>query len=158
VWIFGETIDTDVMFPGFALRLPVDEASAHLFESIHPGWAAQVQRGDIVVAGRSFGVGSARPVASLLRFVGIQAVLAESMSSLFQRNCLNDGLLALTAPGIIDLCADGEEIEIDANVGVVRNSRGQDIRIPVLPPQLASMLEAGGVLSMLRRDGYLPSV
>jgi 3-isopropylmalate/(R)-2-methylmalate dehydratase small subunit len=78
------------------------------------------------------------------------------MSSLFQRNCLNDGLVALTVPGIGGLCTEGKMLEVDADSGVVRNDRGQAISTPPLPPQLVSLIEAGGVLAMLRRDGYLP--
>jgi 3-isopropylmalate/(R)-2-methylmalate dehydratase small subunit len=156
VWLFGDSIDTDVMFPGFALRLPIADAAQHLFDSIRPGWASQVEPGDIVVGGTSFGVGSARPVASLLRHVGIQAVLAESMTTLFQRNCFNDGLLALPARGVTQLCSEGEVITIEPDTGQVTNEHGDSIHLVPVPPFVASMLEAGGVLGVLRRDGYLP--
>jgi 3-isopropylmalate/(R)-2-methylmalate dehydratase small subunit len=159
VWLFGDYIDTDVMFPGAALKLPVAEASACLFQALRPGWPALVEPGDIVVGGRSFGAGSARPVASLLRHVGVAAVLAESMSSLFQRNCVNAGLLAIPSPGITDLCVEGDRISLDLDGGKVVNERsGAVLDVPVLPPMMKALVDAGGVLDLLRRDGYLPPV
>lgn len=156
-WVFGDQVDTDVMFPGDALRLPVAEASTRLFEPIRPGWADLVVPGDVVVGGRSFGIGSARPVAALLRHLGVAAVLAETMSSLFQRNCVNAGLPALAVPGIAAACAEGDELHLDLVEGVVTIGRtGGRLRFPPLPAPVAALVEAGGVRAMLRAEGYLP--
>lgn len=156
-WVFGDQIDTDLMFPGAALRLAVPEASALLFDAIRPGWSALVEPGDIVVGGRSFGVGSARPVASLLRHIGIGAVVAASMSSLFQRNCFNAGLAAVVLPDVGDLCREGDIVAVDLAAGAFANeTTGASARVPALPRMVLDLIDAGGVREMLRRDGYLP--
>ena len=64
-WVFGDSVDTDNMYPGFAMKLPVGEAAKHVFYDLRPGWTDEVQAGDIVIAGKNFGIGSSRPVAQL---------------------------------------------------------------------------------------------
>jgi 3-isopropylmalate/(R)-2-methylmalate dehydratase small subunit len=155
-WSFGDNIDTDVMFPGHALRLPIDEASRHLFEAVRPSWSSEVRPGDIVVAGTGLGAGSARPVAALLRHVGVGAVLAESMASLFQRNCINGGLFAAAVPGIA-ACRDGDRLLIDSERGtVVNETTSVTLSLPAVPRLLLELVEAGGVVARLRAQGYLP--
>ncbi|MCU1451965.1 MAG: 3-isopropylmalate dehydratase small subunit [Acidimicrobiales bacterium] len=156
-WVFGDQIDTDLMFPGAALRLAVPEASALLFDAIRPGWSTLVEPGDILVGGRSFGVGSARPVASLLRHIGISAVVAASMSSLFQRNCFNAGLAAVVLPDVGDLCQEGDVIAVDLAAGAfVNETTGKVAPFSPLPQMVLDLIDSGGVLEMLRSDGYLP--
>jgi Aconitase C-terminal domain len=46
-------------------------------EDLRPGWVSEVQQGDIVIAGRNFGIGSSRPVAALMRHLGVTALVAE---------------------------------------------------------------------------------
>jgi 3-isopropylmalate/(R)-2-methylmalate dehydratase small subunit len=156
-WVFGDQIDTDLMFPGAALRLAVPEASALLFDAIRPGWSRLVEPGDVLVGGRSFGVGSARPVASLLRHIGIGAVVAASMSSLFQRNCFNAGLAAVVLPDVGDHCKEGHIVAVDLATGSFVNETTRTIAtFTPLPGMVLDLIEAGGVREMLRRDGYLP--
>ena len=99
-WIFGDSIDTDAMYPGFAMKLDTAEAARHVFYDLRPGWTEQVRRGDVVVAGRNFGVGSSRPVATLLKHLGVSALVAEEFNSLFLRNAINNGLPAITVPDV----------------------------------------------------------
>ena len=53
VWVFGDDLNTDAMYPAFAMKLPVPEAAKHIFYELRPGWAELVRPGDIVVAGRN---------------------------------------------------------------------------------------------------------
>ncbi len=79
VWKFGDEINTDVMAPGIYFKLPIEEAIKHCLEAVDPTFAPGVQPGDVVVAGRNFGVGSAREQAAM-GFSGLQvgAILAVS--------------------------------------------------------------------------------
>src|SRR5712671_6968604 len=107
-WVFGDSVDTDNMYPGFAMKLPVEEAARHVFYDLRPGWSDEVQRGDIVVAGRNFGIGSSRPVAQLFLQLGVAALIADEFNSLFLRNSINFGLPALTVAGATGLLHDGD--------------------------------------------------
>ena len=145
-WVFGDSIDTDAMYPGFAMKLPIPEAARHVFYDLRPGWTDEVRPGDIVVAGRNFGIGSSRPVAALV---------AEEFNSLFLRNAINNGLPALTVPGVRDLVSEGDEITIHLAEGWLAVG-SRRIQAAPLPPMVLDILEAGGLLPRLAADGYLP--
>lgn len=154
-WVFGDSIDTDAMYPGFAMKLPVPEAARHVFYDLRPGWVDEVRPGDIVVAGRNFGIGSSRPVAALMRQLGVAALAAEEFNSLFLRNAINNGLPAMTVPGVRDLVSEGDEITINIADGwlAVGDRR---IEAAPLPRMVLDIIDAGGLLPRLTADGYLP--
>ncbi len=156
VWKFGENIDTDQMMPQFTFKLPLEEQARAVFGEVRPGWAAQVSKGDILVAGRGFGIGSSRPAARLFKHLGIDAVIAESINGLFFRNSINYGLLAMNAPGIADHFQEGEIAEIDPAAGRITNlSTGASLRSTALPELLIRIVESGGILSLLQKEGDL---
>jgi 3-isopropylmalate/(R)-2-methylmalate dehydratase small subunit len=77
-WVFGDDVNTDVMAPGLYFKLPMAEMARHCLEAIDPAFPASVKPGDIVVAGRNFGVGSAREQAAMaLTHLGVGAVLSQ---------------------------------------------------------------------------------
>ena len=153
-WVFGDSIDTDAMYPGFAMKLPIHEAARHVFYDLRPGWTDQVRPGDIVVAGRNFGVGSSRPVATLMRELGVAALVAEEFNSLFLRNAVNNGLPVLTVPGAREIVHEGREVTVDLAEGRL-TSGGRRIDVTPLPKMVLDILDAGGLLPRLVADGYL---
>jgi 3-isopropylmalate/(R)-2-methylmalate dehydratase small subunit len=155
--VFGDDVDTDVMMPGKALRAPVAEVRRMLFDAVRPGFHEEVREGDIVVGGLRFGTGSARPVAMHLRALGVRAIVAESMSSLFQRNAINAGVLAVVVPGISGAALDGDTIDIDALAGELRTPRlAEPLRFSPLPELAMQIVVAGGVIDQLVAAGFLP--
>jgi 3-isopropylmalate/(R)-2-methylmalate dehydratase small subunit len=66
VRVFGGDLNTDAMYPAFAMKMDPPEEAKHIFYQVRPGWTDQVSPGDIVAAGKNFGLGSSRPVAALL--------------------------------------------------------------------------------------------
>ncbi|MFH8769930.1 3-isopropylmalate dehydratase [Streptomyces sp. NPDC017958] len=157
VWVVGDSVTTDAMYPAFAMKLPVPEAARHVFYELRPGWTGQVRPGDLVVAGRNFGLGSSRPVAALFRELGVAALVAEEFNSLFLRNCVNHGLPALTVPGVTAAFTDGDTARLDFAEGWVENTAtGTRLRGSALPPLVLDILAAGGILPKLAREGYVP--
>ncbi|MGW1003466.1 LeuD/DmdB family oxidoreductase small subunit [Streptomyces sp. NPDC002520] len=157
VWVVGDSVTTDAMYPAFAMKLPVPEAARHIFYELRPGWTAQVAPGDIVVAGRNFGLGSSRPVAALFGELGVAALVAEEFNSLFRRNCINHGLPALTVPGVRKAFSDGDTMRLDFAEGWVENTAsGHRLAGGALPPLVLDILAAGGILPKLAREGYIP--
>jgi len=157
VWLFGDSINTDAMYPAFAMKLDIPEASKHVFYELRPGWTDRVEPGDIVIAGRNFGVGSSRPVAALFRHLGVAALIAEEFNSLFFRNAVNAGLPALTAPGVTELFSDGDRGRFDIATGEYRNeTTGLSGEAQPLPPVILDILASGGILARLAGRGYLP--
>ena len=157
VWVVGDSVTTDAMYPAFAMKLPVPEAARHIFYELRPGWTDQVARGDLVIAGRNFGLGSSRPVAALFRELGIAALVADGFNSLFLRNCINHGLPALTVPGVRAAFGDGDPARLDFAEGWIENTAtGTRLTGGALPPLVLDILTAGGILPKLAREGYLP--
>ena len=66
-WLFGDDINTDLILPGSAFLLPVEEQIKYCFSANRPGWSDLVKPGDIIVAGENFGVGSARPIGNVFQ-------------------------------------------------------------------------------------------
>ena len=73
--------------------------------------------GDIVLAGKKFGVGSSRPVAALIAELGVAGLVAEEFNSLFFRNAVNAGLPAMTLPDATTIFSDGDVGTFDLSDG-----------------------------------------
>ncbi|MFH8446002.1 3-isopropylmalate dehydratase [Streptomyces sp. NPDC018026] len=155
-WVFGDEVNTDDMYPGFAMKLPVPEAAQHMFDATRPGWPALVEAGDIVVAGKNFGLGSSRACAELFVHLGISCLVAEQYNSLFHRNALNYGLPALAVPDVRTLIDEGDVVEIDSADGLLRNeTRGTEHHIEPLPGFVVELIAGGGLINRLESQGFL---
>jgi 3-isopropylmalate/(R)-2-methylmalate dehydratase small subunit len=158
VWRFGHDIDTDLIIPNFAIPLPRLEQPQFCFNANRPGWVNEVKAGDVLIAGRNFGVGSGRPIGDVFALLGIGAIIAESFNGLGLRNCINVGIPCLPCFGILDAFEEGDSAELDWTTGRVRNeSKGSVLQGQPLPDVLQSIVQAGGVEVILRREGYLAS-
>jgi len=115
-----------------------------------------VQKGDVIIGGSNFGTGSSRPAAKLMLGLGISAIVAESINGLFLRNCVNFGLPAFSCPGVSALFEEGDTAIIDYPEASVKNERSSDsLSGRKLPPSLIQLTLSGGVVPLLRREGYL---
>jgi 3-isopropylmalate/(R)-2-methylmalate dehydratase small subunit len=158
VWVFGDDLNTDAMYPAFAMKMDPPEAARHIFYEIRPGWTDQVGPGDIVVAGRNFGVGSSRPVAALFTELGVAGLVAAEFNSLFLRNAVNAGLPAMTVPDATTIFSDGDTATFDLADGTWRNdTTGAAGSVPVLPELILDIIASGGVMPRLAAQGYLPA-
>lgn len=158
VWVFGDNLNTDAMYPAFAMKMDPPEAAKHVFYEVRPGWTDQVSPGDIVVAGRNFGLGSSRPVAALFVELGVVGLVAEEFNSLFFRNAVNAGLPAMTVPDATSFFHEGDTGTFDLTGGIWRNdTTGASGTVPKLPGLILDIIESGGVLPRLVEQGYLPN-
>ncbi len=150
LFLFGNDVDTDQILPSQYLILPsIEEMKAHTFEGICPGFSAQVRQGDLVVAGANFGCGSSREQApSVLKALGVQAVLAESFARIFFRNAINIGLPVLVCPGLAAAVQSGQEIGLNLAAGQVQTG-GQAFACTRLPGHMQEILESGGLIAWL---------
>ena len=156
VWVFGDNIDTDTIFPARVFTEPDHVKVKACMESIRPGWSSMVSPGDIIVAGSNFGTGSSRPASLVLKMVGISAVVAESIFGVFLRNSINYGLPALECPGVTSVFSEGDIGEVDLEGFIVRNlSRDQEVRCKPLPRIALEILESGGLINYLRNRGCI---
>jgi 3-isopropylmalate/(R)-2-methylmalate dehydratase small subunit len=158
VWVFGDDLNTDAMYPPDAMKLDLPDAAKMIFYQVRPGWTDQVEPGDVVIAGRNFGVGSSRPVAALFAELGVAALVAEEFNSLFFRNAVNAGLPAMTVPDVTAAFDDGDTGTFDVRSGTWRNdTTGVCGAVPVPPDLILDILASGGILPRLAERGYLPT-
>ena len=158
VWVFGDDLNTDGMYPAFAMKMDPPEAARHIFYEVRPGWTDEVSPGDIVVAGKNFGIGSSRPVAALFIELGVAGLIAEEFNSLFFRNAVNAGLPAMTIPSATTIFSDGDIGTFDLSEGSWRDeTTGATGTVPVLPELILDIIASGGVMPRLAAQGYLPA-
>ena len=155
IWRFGDNINTDLMVPQAALYLPPAQQTRFVFAANRPGWSDLVGAGDIIVAGKNFGTGSARPAARSLRNLGVECLLAESLNGLFFRNAVNFGFLAMECPGLQAAATEGETLEVTVENWEARIAGGRRFEIRPVPEQLHALMRHGGVFPYLEQQGLI---
>jgi len=153
VWKFGDDIDTDLIVKGEYLNLPLEDIKKHVFETLRPQFAREVQPGDVLVAGRHLGCGSSREVApASLKALGVAAIVAESFGRIFYRNAIAMGLPVVACPGAGALCGDHDRIRLDfPNTQVTNLTTGKTIAFEPLPDEMLEILQMGGIEPLLRQ-------
>lgn len=156
VWKFPDNINTDLIIPSGSIYLSAEEQARLAFSANRPGWVDQMRPGDIIVAGKNFGLGSSRPAARSLKILGVACVIAESINGLFFRNCVNYAFPAMECPGVAELFAEGDIARVDFLDGSVRNvTTGGTAGGKTLPPKLLDLLQAGGIYALLEQKGII---
>ncbi len=156
VWKVGHNINTDLILPNRAFYLTPEEQVSYVFSANRPGWAAQVKKGDILIGGHNFGMGSSRPAARSLKNLGLGCLLAHSINGLFFRNSVNFAFPALECPGVQDAFEEGDIAEVEFEAGRVRNvTRGTELVAKPLPAPLLSIVMAGGIYPLLEKEGSI---
>ena len=153
VWKFGDGINTDILAPGIYIKLPLKELASHCLESVDPEFTSNVSEGDIIVAGKNFGMGSSREqAAQVLKEIGITAVIAASFGGIFYRNAFNIGLPAIVSKDF-DKIATNHQIELDLETGRILNiTTGQNLVGEKIPINLITLIKAGGLVPYLERE------
>ncbi len=151
VWHLGDDVDTDALAPGAYMQHGIEVIAAHCLENIDASFAADVRPGDVIVAGKNFGIGSSREqAAAALVHLGVRAVIAQSYGGLFFRNAFNLGLTLLT-------CAETPSLLHEDRIGLVIPGiflalpSGAQLPCDPVPDFLLQMAQAGGLVPNLRQ-------
>lgn len=152
VWKYGDDVNTDMLFPGKYTYScsTAEEIKPHLLEDLDPNFAENVEKGDIIFAGKNFGCGSSReqPVVGL-KAVGIKAVIAKSFARIFYRAAINQGLLLIESEDAVNAYQDGDQVEVDVENGMI-SINDQSFSFPTLPEEILAIQKAGGLLNYTR--------
>ncbi len=153
VWKYSDNVNTDVIFPGrYTYTVSHDplELAKHALEDLDPQFAGQVQRGDVILAGRNWGNGSSREQAvTCLIASGVRAVIASSFARIYYRNAINSGLLLIECPAIVPHLQTGDVITLDIENATLTCAAGT-FEFPRLPESVQGIVEAGGLIEYLK--------
>jgi 3-isopropylmalate/(R)-2-methylmalate dehydratase small subunit len=156
VWKVGDNINTDLILPITAFYLTPEEQVSYVFSANRPGWVKQVQKGDILIGGKNFGMGSSRPAARSLKNLGLSCLVAPYINGLFFRNAVNFAFPALECPGVDEAFDEGDMAEVDVIAARVRNlSKGIELVAKPLPGPLLAIVNAGGIYPLLEKEGSI---
>jgi 3-isopropylmalate/(R)-2-methylmalate dehydratase small subunit len=154
VWNFGDDIDTDAIIPARYLNTsdPAELAS-HLMEDADKDFPGKVKAGDILVAGKNFGCGSSREHAPIaIKAAGVQAVVARTFARIFYRNAFDIGLPIFESPEASEAIKQGQEIEINADKGTIKNlTTGAEYIAKPIPPFMQELIAAGGLIEWTKK-------
>ena len=150
---FSDNISTDHIVPGrlLHLRSNLPELAKHVLEDADPTFAQRVKKGDFIVGGSNFGLGSSREHAPLvIKMSGVSAILAKSVARIFFRNASNLGLPVLICD--TERINDGDELEIDLKSGQIRDlTNGVELRAGRLPEIMLRILNEGGLVDYIKK-------
>ncbi len=136
---------------------PAELAKHCMEDSITPDFAKRVKPGDIIVADKNFGCGSSREHAPIaIKAAGVSCVVAKSFARIFYRNSFNMGLPIFESKEAVDGIEQGDEIEVDADAGVIRNiSKQQEFKITAVPAFMQELIAAGGLMAYTKKKAGL---
>ncbi|GAB1421403.1 3-isopropylmalate dehydratase small subunit [Anaerolineales bacterium] len=151
VWVYGDHVNTDMIFPGkytYTLRTE-DEIASHALEDLDPHFAETVQAGDMIIAGKNWGCGSSREQAvTCLKYQGIQTIIARSFSGLYFRNCIHHGIRPIICD-LQDHVKTGDKIQIDEEKRLIQTATVEFL-YEGLSASVEAILAAGGLVPMLQ--------
>lgn len=153
IYRFYRDVDTDQIIASQYLLFPtIDEMKMHTFESLDPEFASKVKPGDFVVAEENFGCGSSREQApSVLKALGVKAVIAKSFARIFYRNAINIGLPVIVCKDLYENVETGDEMELLLGEGLVKVN-GTEYSCTKLPAYMQGILDQGGLIASLNRE------
>lgn len=159
-WKFGDSISTDLITPGryYHLRSNLSELAKHAMEDADPTFSSKVKKGDFIVAGKNFGLGSSREHAAIvIKLSGVSAVIAHSFARIFYRNAINVGLPIVSCN--TDQIDEGDTLEVDLERGILYNiTKDAKMNYQPLPILMKTILEEGGLVPYIKRHGDLKLV
>ncbi len=155
VWDYSDTdnLNTDQMFAG-NLTYKISSAEPenivpHLFAGFDPAFSPNVKKGDILVCGENFGCGSSREHPAVgLRHAGVLAVIVKSVSRIFFRSSINQGLPIIILPEAVDYFSKGDPVSVDLAAGKVTIKNREFLFAP-LPEKLLKIVNTGGLVNSM---------
>lgn len=103
----ADNINTDGIYPGkytYQDDVPRETMAKVCMENYDPEFQTKTKPGDILISGFNFGTGSSREqAATAILAKGINLVVSGSFGNIFSRNSINNALLTLEIPALINM-------------------------------------------------------
>ncbi|KAJ3349376.1 mitochondrial Homoaconitase [Entophlyctis luteolus] len=162
----ADNLDTDGIYPGaftYQDDIPPAEMAKIAMRNYDPTFGTQLRPNDVVVGGFNFGTGSSREqAATCLLYAGVRLILAGSLSETYKRNAINNGLLCLEAPEIVEMLTaevggrgpgkgtlrTGWKCEVEFGAGRITLTKGDVVKtfsVPVVGKAAQELIVVGGL-------------
>ena len=151
---YGDNVDTDVIIPARCLNISDrKELASHCMEDIDKDFVNKVKPGDIMLAGFNFGCGSSREHAPMvIKESGISCVIAKTFARIFYRNAINIGLPILECEAASEAVANGDEVSVDFDTGMITNvTKNETYQAQPFPEFIKEIIDANGLLNAIRK-------
>ena len=160
-----DNLNTDGIYPGkytYLDDITPEQQAEVVMENYDPEFIKFVKKNDILIGGYNFGTGSSREqAATALKYAGIQLVIAGSFSETYKRNALNNGLLLIEIPQLVeDLRRKLNPQELTVRTAIVININftnstatveGKKYDIPVIGNAAQELIIEGGMENWVRK-------
>ena len=153
VFKYGDNVDTDVIIPARYLNISnLKELATHAMEDIDSTFVERVSPGDIIVGTKNFGCGSSREHAPrVIKDNGVSCVIASSFARIFYRNAINIGLPILECAGAAEAIADGDEVSVDFQTGVIKDlTTGTSFQARAFPAFIQNIIDHEGLMNSIK--------
>lgn len=123
VWCDADNVNTDAIYPGKytyddAFSSDTKKMATVTMENYDPKFAAIAKAGDILVSGFNFGCGSSREqAATAILAKGIPLVVSGSFGNIFSRNSINNALMGVEVPKLIQRLREAFSDGVEAATG-----------------------------------------
>ncbi len=158
VWNYKDVdnLNTDLMFAGNltynVLSSDAPSIMPHLFIDFDANFHKNVATGDIIIAGDNFGCGSSREHPSVgLAYAGVQAVIVKSVNRIFYRSAVNQGLLLLVLPEVVDAYQPNDNVSLDVSKGIVKINN-KEFKFSALPEKLMQIINKKGLVNWIKSE------
>jgi len=127
IWLIPkDNIDTDMIFHNRYLALTdIKEMGRYTFDNLSgfEDFSKKAEPGDIIITGKNFGCGSSRQQAvDCFTALGIQAIIADSFGSIYERNAINAAFPIIICKTIAGLdLKNGDHIKVNLKTGEIEN-------------------------------------
>ena len=155
VWDYHDVdnLNTDQMFAGNltykVLSSDPESIIPHLFEGFDPNFVKNAKKSDIIIAGDNFGCGSSREHPAVgLAHIGIKAVIVKSVNRIFYRSSINQGLLLIVHPEVVNNYKHGDSVDIDFKKGEILLN-DMPYHFEPLPGKLLEIIETHGLINWI---------
>lgn len=152
---FGDNINTDLITPGrYNITTDINELAKIAFIEYRPDFVRTVKSGDFIIAGKNFGCGSSRETAVMaLKGCGIKAIIASSFARIFYRNCLNQGVLAITSDTAKFTVKPNDRLLLNVDKKLLQNKTGNwEIKVEI-PYMMSVLHKSRGIIPYIQKNG-----
>lgn len=158
VWNYADVdnLNTDQMFAGNqtynVLSSDGKAIMPHLFKGFDTNFSESVKKDDIIIAGDNFGCGSSREHPSVgLAYAGVKAVIVKSVNRIFYRSAINQGLLLIVLPKIVENYKQGDKLSVNFAQGEVLLNEKLFTFKP-LPRKLMEIIDKKGLVNWIKAN------